>query len=286
MAAIGVVLGLTAAVVYGASDFLGGAATKQVSAAWVLLISQASGLVLTVVVVGVDAHSRPSTQALVHGAVAGALGVLGLGLLYRALAIGPMVVIAPIAAVVGAIVPFGWGLVRGEHLSATALAGVALAVVAVALVSLHPRDEVGDEPVERRRFPLGVPLAAGAGLLLGVVAVLVADTRSARGLWPLVAWRCVSLPLVAAAVLVLRPRPRPGRVILGVGVAVGVMEVVGNGSLIIGARHGLLALVGVLASLYPVSTVVLARLRYHERLVPLQVVGLVLAVSGIALIAA
>jgi drug/metabolite transporter (DMT)-like permease len=166
------------------------------------------------------------------------------------------------------------------------VAGVIVALVAVALVSLHGRDEVGDEAVERRRFPLGVPLAAAAGLLLGVVAVLVADTRSATGLWPLVAWRCVSLPLVALAVLVLRPRPRPGRRILLIGVGVGLMEVAGNGSFIIAARHGLLALVGVLASLYPVSTVVLARIRYRERLAPLQLAGLALAVSGIALIAA
>jgi len=286
MAAIGVVLGLSTAIVYGASDFLGGAASKTVSAAWVLLVSQATGLALALVVVGFDTHSRSSPAALAHGAVAGVLGVGALGLLYTALAIGPMVVIAPIAAVVGALVPFGWGLVKGEHLSVPAVVGVVLAVGAVVLVSLHPRDEVGDEPVERRRFPLGVPLAVVAGLCLGVVAVLVADTRSATGMWPLVAWRGVSLPLAALAVLVLRPVPRPGRRIVVMGVAVGLLEVAGNGSFIVAARHGLLALVGVLASLYPVSTVILARLRYHERLVPLQMVGLALAVTGIALIAA
>lgn len=110
MAAIGIVLGLTAAVVYGASDFLGGAASKVVSAAWVLLVSQTVGLVATLVAVGVDTHARPNTLALAHGAVAGAIAVGALGLLYRALAIGPMVVIAPIAAVLGALVPFGWGL--------------------------------------------------------------------------------------------------------------------------------------------------------------------------------
>ena len=286
MAAVGIVLGLTAALVYGASDFLGGAASKRVSAAWVLLVSQSTGLVLTVLVVLSDTRSHPSVAALRAGAVAGVLGVAALGLLYTALAIGPMVVIAPMAAVMGALVPFTWGLLRGERLSGPSVAGVVLAVVAVVLVSLHPRDETAAEPVTPRRFPLGVPLAVVAGITLGVVAVLVADTRSATGMWPLVAWRCASLPLVAGAVLVLRPMPRPDRRILLIGAGVGLLEVVGNASFIVAARHGLLALVGVLASLYPVSTVVLARIRYQERLVRLQLFGLVLAVTGIALIAA
>jgi drug/metabolite transporter (DMT)-like permease len=286
MAAVGIILGLTAALVYGASDFLGGAASKRVSALWVLLASQATGLVLTVLVVVVDVHSHPSTAGLRNGAIAGVVGVAALALLYTALAIGPMVVIAPMAAVVGALVPFAWGLLRGEQLSAAALTGVVLAVGAVVLVSMHPRGDTAGEPVEPRRFPLGVPLALVAGAALGVAAVLVADTASATGLWPLVSWRVCSLPLVAGAVLVVRPRPRPDSRILVVGAAVGALEVLGNASFILAARHGLLALVGVLASLYPVSTVVLARLRYQERLVRLQVVGLALAVTGIALIAA
>jgi drug/metabolite transporter (DMT)-like permease len=187
---------------------------------------------------------------------------------------------------VGALVPFFWGLVRGEHLTVAALCGVVLAIAAVTLVTVHPRGDVGDEPVEPRRFPLGVPLAAVSGFFLGVVAVLVADTASSTGMWPLVAWRCTSLPLVVAALLVLRPLPGPDRRIVLAGIGVGVLEVSGNGSFIVAARHGLLALVGVLASLYPVSTVLLARVRYHERLFPFQLLGLVLAVAGIALIAA
>jgi len=286
VAGLGVLLGLVAAVVYGASDFLGGASTKRVSAVWVLVVSQSTGLIVAVGAVLVDTHSRPLDPSLVAGAVGGALGVGALALLYRALAIGPMVVTAPIAAVVGALVPFFWGLVRGEHLTVAALTGVGLAIAAVALVTMHPRSDVGDEPVEPRRFPLGVPMAAVSGFFLGIVAVLVAETHSASGMWPLVAWRCASLPLVVAALVVLRPRPAPDRRIVVAGIFVGVLEVTGNGSFIVAARHGLLALVGVLASLYPVSTVLLARVRYHERLFPMQLAGLVLAVAGIALIAA
>src|SRR5690348_748412 len=114
------VLGLTVAAVYGTSDFAGGLATKRVSALWVLGLSQTVGLFVALLAVAFDPSAHPSTDALVRGAVGGTVGVVGVGLLYTALAGGTMGVVAPVTGVTSAVVPVAWGLLQGEHPSAIA----------------------------------------------------------------------------------------------------------------------------------------------------------------------
>jgi len=282
---LAVLLGLVAAAVYGSSDYAGGIATKRVSVIAVLVVSQTTGLALGLVAVLLDANASASAAALRRGAVAGAVGIIGLGLLYTALARGPMGVVAPVAAVAGAIVPIGYGIVDGERPGAITSAGVLLAVVAVGVTTWHADDPPPGAPAtSTAHHRVGVVLGLLSGLCFGAIFVLLSDVDPVQGMWPLVAWRCVSVPVAAIAAITVRPTPRPDRGIVVVAAVAGALEVTGNGVYILAAREGLVSVVGVLGSLAPLSTVLLARVLLRERLSRLQLAALVLALVGITLI--
>ena len=130
-----VLLGLLVAVTYGTGDFLGGLASRRVPVLWVVFLSHALAAVLVVAVVALDSGADPQQQDIIIGAVAGIVGMVSVALFYQGLALGRMGVVAPVTAVVSAIVPVAWGLAFGERPSALALLGVALAVGSVALIS-------------------------------------------------------------------------------------------------------------------------------------------------------
>lgn len=302
MEALGPALGLGAAAVYGASDFAGGAATRRVSTLWVLAIGQGTALLLGLFAVAVDRRSEPIASAIGAGALAGVLGVAGLGTLYRGLAAGPMGVVAPVATVAHAVVPFVWGLARGERPSGTALVGVLVAVVAVAVIARseggaeggaaqdageggepEPEGHEGGHGAGNAR--LGVPLGLAGGAAFGLVAVLLADVSTRAGMWPLVGWRAVSFPVALVALVVVRPRPGPARAVGALAVTAGSLEVLGNGLYLVATRQGLLSLVGVLSSLTPLSTVGLAVVVLRERMGPTRLAALAAALLGVVLIA-
>lgn len=281
-----VLLGLAVAAVYGAADFLGGLATKRSPVAAVVVLSQLCGLPLLGALVLV-AGGEPTGRAFALGGAAGVFGGIGLTCLYAGLASGRMSVVAPVTAVFAAIAPVAWGLARGERPAPLAFAGAALALVAVALISRTP-DEASAPTTPRRAPVLLLALVAGAGF--GGVFILLAETGDGVGFWPLVAGRTTSIALLGAGALLagqsLRPAretgARPAATIAGAG----VLDMTANALYLLAARRGLLSLVAVLSSLYPASTVVLARAVLHERLSPTQLVGLVLAAGGVAMIAA
>jgi drug/metabolite transporter (DMT)-like permease len=177
-------------------------------------------------------------------------------------------------------------LLHGEQPGVAALIGVALAIGAVALVAAPAHAPVPAASDEGVRGVTLLPLAIASGACFGAIFVLFSEFHASDGMWPLVTERCVSIPLTLAALLIVRPTPRPGRHLVAIAIAVGALEVVANGLYILAVREGLLSLVGVLGSLYPISTVVLARVVLGERLGRVQQVGLAFALVGIALIAA
>ena len=281
-----VVLGLLVAATYGAADFFGGLSAKKAPVAAVVVLSQLTGLPLLAVLVLV-AGGEATAKTFVLGALSGVAGGAGLVCLYRGLAIGRMSVVAPITAVGAAVVPVVWGLVRGERPAIVALVGVVLAVVAVALIS-RTADEAVDG-TDASASPAGpfLVLAVVAGVAFGLVFVLLAETGDDAGFWPLVAGRLTSVTLLGLGVLATGQELRPGgRDALARIVAAGVLDMTANALYLLAARRGLLALVAVLSSLYPASTVLLARLVLKERLVGVQIAGLGLATSGVVLIAA
>ncbi|MGH2753040.1 MAG: EamA family transporter, partial [Actinomycetota bacterium] len=228
----------------------------------------------------------PTGETVVWGVLAGISGGAGVTLFYRALALGRMSVIAPITAMEAASVPVLFGLLTGERPAGLALAGVVLALGAVGLVSATPTTAT-DAPVSPRvrLSERGLWHATGAGLGFGFFFITLSEAGTETGLWPLMIARAASLSFALSAALVarrsLRPEPGTGR---GIALA-GVLDVAANILYLAASRVGLLSIVAVLTSLYPASTVVLARTFLGERLFRPQMVGLVLAVVGVALIA-
>jgi drug/metabolite transporter (DMT)-like permease len=281
-----IVLGLLAALTYGAADFLGGLATKTTRVFSVVLVSQILGSTLLLVALPFVLDSSPTAEALTWGALAGVAGAVGVAAFYQALSIGRMGVIAPITGVEAATVPVVYGLLEGERPSGVALTGVVLALVAVALVSSSSNESEVSEDGEHRLLGPGVLAALGAGLAFGAFFILLDRAGDAAGLWPLVGARASSVATIAVAVLATRSWDRPSRGALLPIAGAGVLDVSANLLYLLATREGLLSIVAVLTSMYPASTVVLARITLDERFSKIQIGGLLVAVAGVVAIAA
>lgn len=293
-----VVLGLLVAIAYGSGDFFGGLAAKRTSAITVVVGSFSIAAVLLVLATAgwylVGDPPTPTTKDLWLGAASGLIGPIALSLLYRGLAMGRMSVVAPVTAVVAAIVPLVWGLASGERPSAIALAGVAVALLAVALISGAPTHE--DHPEELAVQPLSqvIPPALLSGLGFGAIFVLLGSTSTNSGLWPLLVARPIAvIATVSTAVLLarrsgalVRSSVLPASSALVFVAGAGTLDITANGIYLAASHTGLLSIVAVLSSLYPASTVVLARVVLGERLHRIQLAGLALAAAGIAGMAA
>ncbi len=222
---------------------------------------------------------RPTAADLGWGAAAGLAGAAGLVLFYRALATGVMSVVAPVTALTAAAVPVVGGLALGERLPPWATAGIVLALVAVVLVAAE-----GGLPTLRAARSAGLLPALAAGVGFGVFFVLLDRTRPESTLWPLVAARSVSVGMVVLVALAVRASLRvSGRTPVLIVVA-GVLDMAANALFLLATQQGQLAITGVLASLYPVSTVLLAQLVLRERLVRAQLAGLATAAVAVVLI--
>ena len=284
MLAVG--LGLLVATVYGSADFFGGLASRRRDATVVVLWTQLVGLVglgLLVPLLG----GSPSARDLQLGAGAGLVGLVGVLLLYRGLAGGRMAVVAPLTAVGAAVVPFVVGVAGGDGLPATRLAGIAAALVGVALVS-RPAPEATAAPQEEAACTSAateLALGIGAGLAFGLVFVLLAGAGDDAGLWPVLAQRTVSVPAALALATALgRPR-RVDRADQRLIVPAGLCDAAANALFLLAARAGALSVVGVVSSLYPATTVLLASLVLKERISRAQGAGLLLAAAGVVLLA-
>jgi drug/metabolite transporter (DMT)-like permease len=225
-------------------------------------------------------ESVPSASHLAWAAFAGAIGVVGLALFYRALAVGAMGIVGPITAT-AAIVPMAYGLARGERPSTLQSAGIALAIVGVVAASLERTpDRRG------RQFGAGVGLSLAAALCFGWA--LIGLSRAAAGgiAWSILTMRAVAVPLVLVALVASRPRLQVSSRSVGLLIAVGVGDTVATLLYSTATTRGLLSVVVVLASLYPIVMVVLARVLLAERVARAQLAGVAVALAGVALISA
>ncbi|MFC5503238.1 EamA family transporter [Lysinimonas soli] len=278
-------LGLSSALVYGASDFLGGLASRRMTSLLVSLLSQLAAL-LIVTVVTVSGSGHWSASAVLLGAVAGVAGGIGTWAFYASLAIGPMSVVSPGVAMIYAVVPAIVGFAIGERIAPLGYVALAAVVVAAVLLAV-PRQR---DPV--RVTPRAVVLGSIAGIGFAGYIIAIGRTPRDSGLAPLLVDLCVATLLYGTVLLVNRVR-RGRAELAGLGDRLGVVQAVlagillalGNILLVVGLHLGDLAVMGVLNALYPLGTVILAFFVLRERLSVLQAVGIVLALAASAVLA-
>jgi drug/metabolite transporter (DMT)-like permease len=277
-------LALVSAACYGAADFIGGLATKRAGTLAVVVLSQLSGLLLLLAMLPALPAATPTRLDYVWGAIAGLTGGAGVALLYRALAIGVMAVVAPTTAVCAVVIPVLVAVGLGERPGPMTIGGIALAIVAIVLVSQsdHPEPEPSDP--HSRRGASAFSLALMAGVVIGVFFVALARTSSEAGLWPLVTARIVSVTLFTALAFATSHALRIPLSVLGLVVSAGILDMLANLLYLLAARSGPLSVVVTLSSLYPASTVLLARVVLHERLSSRQWVGVAFALVAVAAI--
>lgn len=302
-----VLLAVLSALVWGTADYIGGHASRRAESTVVTLVGQATGLAAVLIVIPMVGDPVPGGSDWGYGFLAGGFGGIALMCFYRALSTGAMTVVAPIAGVTCALVPAVWGIASGDRPSAAALAGIVVAIAAIALVSgFGARPE---NPEERRTPVSAHVLAFCAGLGFGGLSVSLSYTSGEGGLWPVIAMRCVSLPLTAAVALAVAGLPRRGHpaglvagnvvgtaptrprsrwwlggIALVLALVGGMLDTFANTLFLFSTRDGLLAVVGVISAMYPAATVVLAFGRDGERVSVPQAAGLALAASALVLV--
>jgi drug/metabolite transporter (DMT)-like permease len=268
-------LALGASLAWGVADFVGPLWGRTWGALRVLLWAQLGGVVALAVAVAIRG-TGPHGWAVLLAVPAALSGTLGLYAYYRGMAVGAMSVVAPIAGV-SAVVPVAFGIATGDSPSTSQLLGVACALVGVGLASLEHQEGA-------RRLAAGVGLASLAAIGFGFYFPPMHAAGSSDFWWASMLFRTTALVVVAAAVTARRPplrlRPRDLAVVL----AVGIGDTLGNVLYAASSGHGLVSLTAVLASLYPVVTVLLAAAVLRERVSPPQQAGILLTLAGVVLI--
>lgn len=290
---------LPAALSFGLADFAGGLAARRAPVLVVTLVAQFAGLLTLLPAVWL-LPGHPSAPAFGIGALAGIAGTSGLLLYFRALSVGPMGVVAPLSAVVGAGLPLVVGVLSGEHLGVVTVLAIVVALAAILLASAGTRRDAA--------AGTGLLLGLGSGVGFGLFFVALAATPDDSGLWPLLAGRVTSVTVLAALVLwhrlPLRLRARPAVLLrepagpdLPVAgpvaapsptrwmVVSGVFDTVANVLFLLATRLGDLGVSAVLVSLYPVVVVLLARVVLRERLTAMQLTSAGLALAASVLLA-
>ena len=283
-----IVLALGSAVAYGVSDFTGGVLAKRTHVFNVILLSQLVSCVILVLALPFWDGSF-SWEALQWGTVAGVAGMAGAALLYRGLAIGRMGVVAPITAVLAAVIPLSFGLAVGEQPGWLSLIGVGIGLAAVVLISSssEPEEATGgtdDEPLPSSGGR-GLAEALGAGAGFGLFFILLERAPDSSGIWPLAGTR---ISMIVAVALLAALTHAPFRASTGMVpslIWLGFVNLAADLLYLLATRAGLLSLVAVITSLYPAATVALARGLLGERMVKQQLLGMVFAALSVTFIA-
>lgn len=278
-------LALLSAGFYGAADFTGGLVTRRAAAILVVFLAQATGLVLVALALPLLPAASPRSADLWWGAIAGLTGGVGVALLYYALSIGTMSVIAPTTAVAAVALPVLASIALGERPSAIAVAGILLGVVSIVMVS---RQANPSSPSPNGRGGQGVRTGVGVALLAGIGVGLflltLAQTRVEAGMWPLFTDRIASVALFAVLAGVRRRSLRMPTGLAALAIGCGALDMIANALYLLAVRIGPLSPVVTLSSLYPASTVLLARGILGERLSAWQTAGVVTALVAVVLI--
>jgi drug/metabolite transporter (DMT)-like permease len=304
------ILALAAAVLYGTADFLGGVASRRASVFAVLALTVPAGAVVMLVVAllsqvpALGGHGGLGSPASVGdwsavgwAAASGVCGAAGLVAFYAGFATAPISVVAPVAALVSAVLPVGVAIAGGERPAVTVIVGGLICLVAIVLVSAQPADHDGARPhdgpqehgtgrrlvTSRRLRALGYGAAAGAGF--GLFFIFLKNAGQSGVLWPVAISRSAGTVVAFGIAAATRTRLRWGRGgITGIALLSGTIDAAANVCYVLATRAGLFGLAVVITSLYPGMTVLLARVLLGERLRWLQRAGLLVAAAGVVLV--
>jgi len=268
--------GLLSALAWGGADFAGGLASRRESPIRVVTLAEIAGFVLLIVLILIFPEPVPPLEVWVVSGLANLLGIAGLILLFRALAEGQMSIAAPVSALMAAIIPVVVsGFTEGLPKWVT-FVGFAFAMASIWLIS---RDEEGGHL--QRLSDLRLPLLSGVGF--GLYFVLIHSASQDYTFWPLIAARCVSIPLLVGYGLVTRQRVLPQRPLRLLASSSGLLDVAGNTFYVLAGQIGRLDISAVLVSLYPASTAILAAIFLKERINRTQALGIIIALVAIIL---
>ncbi|MEN9714599.1 MAG: hypothetical protein RJA35_66 [Actinomycetota bacterium] len=287
---LAVVLGIITALIYGFADFFGAMASRKLRPILVTGLAGWAGLFGLLALYGTGLlHAQFSPASILWGLIAGVFSAIGLACLYQALAIGPISILSPFAAVVGALVPAAFGaVVLHETFGATAWVAIALVLLAIVLVAYHPEGSTTAKPTGR-----GLLFGAGAGIGIGGVLVTLHLAPAADGVAAIILMRAENAVILGAvaATLLITGRARlsdfsDSSVSMWLTIlATGVFDAAANVLFVEASKLGSLTVVSVLTSLYPLGTILLARLVLKEKLAPSQAIGILLALGASALLA-
>jgi drug/metabolite transporter (DMT)-like permease len=275
---LAIVLALGAAVSYGVGDFLGGLSARRAHVLTVLVLSQLVGALAVTVWVAVAGEPFLGGKAVAAAMGAGLCGAVGLGALYRGMAIGAMGVVAPITSIAAAI-PFVVGIAQGERPSALQVVGGVVALAGLAVVSRTPGEQRG-------RLAAGVGLALLAAAAFGLYFVFMDVAAHDSVPWAVLVARATSSTLALAVLLVIGVELLPDRRLLPAIIAVGICDTGANVLFGLATTRGFVSVVSVLTSLYPAVVVLLAAVVLRERLGNAQLAGAAAVLAGAAAIAA
>ena len=269
-------LSLSAAGTWGTGDFVGGFASRRTHPIGVLLISQLTGLAGLVVLALLTHEPRPSLTIFLWGLAAGTANLVGFVSFYRALSIGKMGINAPVTAVITASIPLIYGVITQGPPRGVQMAGFAVALLGIWLLAKPDSTGVRSE---------GLGHAMIAGVLFSTFLILMKVAGQFTSGWPLASARLAGA-IVAGGLVMARPAERaPGRSALPFAMTAGLLDSGGTIFFLPAVRHGRLDVAVVLSSLYPLATVVLARLILKERLTTIQTAGVIAALAAVPMIA-
>lgn len=271
------ILGLLASIGWGVADFGGGLVSRRGPVLGVLLWSQAGSLMLAIplFLAGTEPAMRPLDIAI--GIGGGALGAIGLALLYRGLSVGRMGVVAPVAAVLTATMPVGFGFMTEGLPSAFAIVGIGFAGISVVLVSRSPGGPDGR--------PSGLGYGLAAGFLFGLFTTSASLLGDGLIMSPIMLIRATSVLVVAGWIIARRQPWRVPRALWPALLAIGVLDMAATAAYFGAIGIGPLAIAAILASLYPVFTTILAAVILRERMTAIHALGILAAGGAVVLIA-
>jgi drug/metabolite transporter (DMT)-like permease len=273
-------LSLAACFGWGVADFLGGLKSRQLSVFSVLMVSSFFGLGAILVIVLIRGVAPPDSPFLLLAVVGGGAGLTAMFLLYKGLSIGSMAIVAPISAT-GVILPVVVSLAAGDSPAPLQKVGMFVAIAGAVLASLEKNDDGSS-----RRPATGVGLAIGSAIAAGIFFVVMDQASEADPYWAAFLMRLSYFAFLIIIFLLKRPTVQTGKVHMPAIIFLGICDALAGFAYALATTRGILGLVAVVGALYPAVTVLLSMLILNERPQPVQFIGVILAVGGIAFISA